>query len=86
MQTTGTKNFHACVPNIVLLVALLPDICYSESSTRYKSQKQAPQVSLNLCYVKVLKKGGHWINLGPLLYHFSDIPGTVFGKRYRILF
>lgn len=24
---------------------------------------------------RVLKKGGHWINLGPLLYHFSDIPG-----------
>jgi hypothetical protein len=27
---------------------------------------------------KVLKKGGYWINLGPLLYHFSDIPGDLF--------
>ena len=24
---------------------------------------------------KVLKPGGYWINLGPLLYHFSDMPG-----------
>jgi len=24
---------------------------------------------------KVLKTGGYWINLGPLLYHFSDMPG-----------
>jgi len=24
---------------------------------------------------RVLKTGGTWINLGPLLYHFSDIPG-----------
>ncbi|XP_059094125.1 carnosine N-methyltransferase-like [Tigriopus californicus] len=24
---------------------------------------------------KILKPGGRWINLGPLLYHFSDIPG-----------
>ena len=23
---------------------------------------------------KILKPGGHWINLGPLLYHFADIP------------
>jgi carnosine N-methyltransferase len=22
-----------------------------------------------------LKPGGYWINLGPLLYHFSDMPG-----------
>ncbi|XP_033100888.1 carnosine N-methyltransferase-like [Anneissia japonica] len=24
---------------------------------------------------EILKPGGYWINLGPLLYHFSDIPG-----------
>ncbi|KAF7262058.1 hypothetical protein EG68_00708 [Paragonimus skrjabini miyazakii] len=24
---------------------------------------------------RVLKPGGHWVNLGPLLYHFSDLPG-----------
>jgi len=24
---------------------------------------------------KVLKQGGHWVNIGPLLYHFSDMPG-----------
>ncbi|KAK4029622.1 hypothetical protein OUZ56_022594 [Daphnia magna] len=24
---------------------------------------------------KILKNGGIWINLGPLLYHYSDIPG-----------
>lgn len=23
---------------------------------------------------KILKPGGHWINLGPLLYHFADVP------------
>jgi hypothetical protein len=23
---------------------------------------------------KILKPGGVWINLGPLLYHFSDLP------------
>ncbi|TPP64439.1 Carnosine N-methyltransferase [Fasciola gigantica] len=23
----------------------------------------------------ILKPGGYWINFGPLLYHFSDIPG-----------
>ena len=23
---------------------------------------------------KILKPGGRWINLGPLLYHFADIP------------
>lgn len=23
---------------------------------------------------KILKPGGHWINLGPLLYHYADIP------------
>lgn len=23
---------------------------------------------------KILKPGGIWINLGPLLYHFSDLP------------
>ena len=23
---------------------------------------------------KILKPGGIWINLGPLLYHFSDMP------------
>lgn len=23
---------------------------------------------------KILKPGGLWINLGPLLYHFSDMP------------
>ena len=23
---------------------------------------------------KILKPGGYWINLGPLLYHFSDVP------------
>jgi carnosine N-methyltransferase len=23
---------------------------------------------------RVLKPSGHWINLGPLLYHFADIP------------
>lgn len=32
-------------------------------------------------YVKVLsqiiKPGGLWINLGPLLYHWSDIPGEI---------
>jgi hypothetical protein len=25
----------------------------------------------------VLRDGGHWINFGPLLYHFSEIPGEV---------
>ncbi|CAH8862398.1 unnamed protein product [Trichobilharzia szidati] len=24
---------------------------------------------------RILKPGGYWINFGPLLYHFSDIPG-----------
>jgi carnosine N-methyltransferase len=24
---------------------------------------------------KILKPGGYWINLGPLLYHFADLPG-----------
>ncbi|KAK7481450.1 hypothetical protein BaRGS_00027301 [Batillaria attramentaria] len=24
---------------------------------------------------KILKPGGYWINLGPLLYHYSDVPG-----------
>uniref|UniRef100_A0A182RP54 carnosine N-methyltransferase n=1 Tax=Anopheles funestus TaxID=62324 RepID=A0A182RP54_ANOFN len=24
---------------------------------------------------KILKPGGIWVNLGPLLYHFSDVPG-----------
>ena len=24
---------------------------------------------------KILKQGGTWLNLGPLLYHFSDIKG-----------
>ncbi|KAL7633899.1 UNVERIFIED_CONTAM: hypothetical protein RMT77_015860 [Armadillidium vulgare] len=24
---------------------------------------------------KILKPGGHWVNLGPLLYHFADLPG-----------
>lgn len=23
---------------------------------------------------KILKPGGIWVNLGPLLYHFSDVP------------
>lgn len=23
---------------------------------------------------KILKPGGIWVNLGPLLYHFSDLP------------
>ncbi len=39
---------------------------------------------------KVLKKGGYWINLGPLLYHFSDIPGDLFyfylSTKYAWLF
>ena len=26
---------------------------------------------------QILKPGGHWINLGPLLYHYSDIPGEL---------
>ena len=26
---------------------------------------------------QILKPGGHWINLGPLLYHFADIPGEL---------
>lgn len=25
----------------------------------------------------ILKPGGYWINLGPLLYHYSDIPNEV---------
>lgn len=25
----------------------------------------------------MLKVGGHWINFGPLLYHFADIPGEL---------
>ena len=25
----------------------------------------------------ILKPGGYWINLGPLLYHFADIPGEI---------
>ena len=29
---------------------------------------------------RVLKTGGIWINLGPLLYHFADMPG----KNYSI--
>ncbi|PAA65187.1 hypothetical protein BOX15_Mlig014030g1, partial [Macrostomum lignano] len=24
---------------------------------------------------RILKPGGYWINLGPLLYHFADVPG-----------
>ncbi len=24
---------------------------------------------------KILRPGGHWINFGPLLYHFADMPG-----------
>jgi carnosine N-methyltransferase len=26
---------------------------------------------------KILKPGGIWINLGPLLYHYADMPGEV---------
>merc|ERR1719414_822405 len=26
---------------------------------------------------QILKPGGYWINLGPLLYHFADIPGEL---------
>lgn len=26
---------------------------------------------------KILKPGGYWINLGPLLYHFSDVPNEL---------
>lgn len=25
--------------------------------------------------MKILLTGGHWVNLGPLLYHFADLPG-----------
>jgi len=24
---------------------------------------------------QILKPGGYWVNLGPLLYHFADMPG-----------
>ena len=26
---------------------------------------------------QILKPGGHWINLGPLLYHYADMPGEL---------
>jgi len=26
---------------------------------------------------QILKPGGHWINLGPLLYHYADVPGEL---------
>ena len=29
------------------------------------------------CIHKILKKGGIWINLGPLLYHYSEQPNEI---------
>lgn len=31
-------------------------------------------VSLSLC-CRILRPGGIWVNLGPLLYHYSDVSG-----------
>ena len=32
---------------------------------------------------QILKPGGHWINLGPLLYHFADSKKMSGYKRYH---
>ena len=26
---------------------------------------------------KILKKGGLWVNIGPLLYHYAEMPGEM---------
>ena len=33
------------------------------------------KIKATFCNIQLLHAGGVWINLGPLLYHYSDIPG-----------